>query len=78
MNYNGEMTPDIWKIIASIGTLLIGAVTAPIMWAIRAESKAIRMEFRAVLAEFKLGIKTDITEMEKRLNDRIDTRLIHK
>lgn len=72
------MTPDTWKIIASLGTLLVSAVTVPIMWAIRAESKAIRMEFKAELAEFRLEFKTTLADTEKRLNERIDTRLVHR
>lgn len=61
------MNGDIWKIIASIGTLLITVVTGPLIWAMRTEAKNIRLEFKLALSE-----------MEKRLNERIDTRLIHK
>ena len=55
------MTPETWKLVASIGGVLITAVTGPIIWALRAEGKLIR-------AEMKLAL----SELEKRLNERID------
>lgn len=61
------MTPDTWKLIASIGGVLLTVVTGPIIWAIRAEAGKIRAE-----------VKLDLLEMEKRLNERIDTRLVHR
>lgn len=79
------MNPDAWKLVAALGALFLAVVTGPLLWAIRAESKAIRMEFKADLTEFKselktqLGeIKTDMAQMEARLNQRIDTRLVHR
>lgn len=61
------MNPEIWKLIASVGVGLLAFVTGPIVWALRTEGKLIR-------AEMKLAL----TELESRLNQRIDTRLIHK
>jgi hypothetical protein len=79
------MNVELWKLIASIGGILIAAVTTPIIWAIRAESGKIRAESKRDLAETELRltkeltrIKTDMTEMESRLNTRIDTRLTHR
>jgi hypothetical protein len=68
------MTPDAWKLIASIGGVLITVVTGPLIWALRAEAKAIRLEMKLLHAE----ISKELTEMEKRLNERIDTRLVHR
>ena len=61
------MSPEIWKLIASVGVGLAAFVTGPIVWALRTQGKLIR-------AEFKLAL----SETEKRLNERIDTRLVHK
>ena len=61
------MNPETWKLIVSIGTVLVTVVTGPLIWALRSEGKLIR-------AEFKLAL----TETEKRLNERIDTRLVHR
>lgn len=86
------MNPDTWKLVASIGGLLLTFVTGPFIWAIRAESGRIRAEIdlKAVEAEakraemegrFNLKIadaQKDMVEMEKRLNERIDTRLVHR
>lgn len=72
------MTPETWKLIASIGGVLITVVTGPMIWAMRAESKAIRMEFKADLAETEKRLSERMAEMEKRLNERIDTRLVHR
>jgi hypothetical protein len=60
------MNPETWKLVASIGGVLITVVTGPIIWALRAEGKLIRAEMKLALAE-----------LEKRLNERIDTKLIH-
>lgn len=68
------MTPDSWKLIASIGGVLITAVTGPLIGALRAEGRAIRKEIELVRTE----IKVEMIEMEKRLNERIDTRLVHR
>lgn len=61
------MTPEAWKLVASIGGVLVTFVTAPMIWAIRTESKLIRAEMKLALAE-----------LEKRLNERIDSRLVHR
>jgi hypothetical protein len=79
------MNPDTWKLIASIGGVLITVVTGPIIWAIRAESGRIRAETNLKLIEMEGRLKLemavigkDMLEMEKRLNERIDTRLVHR
>ncbi len=61
------MNPDTWKLVASIGGVLLTVVTGPIIWAIRAEAGKIRAE-----------MKVSLLELEKRLNERIDTRLVHR
>lgn len=68
------MTPDIWKLVASIGGVLVTVVTGPIIWAMRTEAGKIRTEMALLRAEIKL----DLVEMEKRINERIDTRLVHR
>ena len=68
------MNPDTWKLILSFGGLFLTTVTGPLLWAIVAESRRIRAELKLVRAE----IKVELVEMEKRLNERIDTRLTHR
>ena len=68
------MNVELWKLIASIGGVLVTVVTGPIIWAMRAEFGKIRQEMKTMRAE----IKTDMVEMEARLNTRIDTRLMHR
>ena len=68
------MTPDDWKLAATIGGTILATVTGPILWAIRAEGKAIRTEMELMKTELRL----EMTQMEKRLNERIDTRLVHR
>lgn len=75
------MTPETWKLIASIGGVLITVVTGPMIWAIRAEAAKIRTEMQLLRAEMKLElaqIKAEMAAMEARLNQRIDTRLVHR
>ena len=101
------MTPDTWKLIASIGGVLITVVTGPMIWAIRAEAGKIRTEMKLMETQIKLKVaesesrlklqmtegesqlklqmaesesrlKLQMVEMEKRLNERIDTRLVHR
>ena len=68
------MNPETWKLVASIGGVLITVVTGPIIWAIRAEAGKIRTEMKLLHAEIKL----ELSNTEKRLNERIDTRLVHR
>ena len=86
------MNPETWKLVASIGGLLLTIVTGPFLCAIRAESKAIRTEIKLASTQLraeidasesrmkeKIGVvSTDMVGMESRLNQRIDTRLVHK
>jgi hypothetical protein len=65
---------ELWKLIASIGGVLLTAVTGPIIWAMRAEAGKIRAEMAAMEAR----IAKHMAEMESRLNTRIDTRLVHR
>lgn len=68
------MNAELWKLIVSIGGVLITVVTGPIIWAMKAEARAIRKEIELVRAEIKL----ELVATEKRLNERIDTRLVHR
>lgn len=68
------MNPETWKLVASIGGVLITVVTGPLIWAMRAEAKAIRKDIELAAAAMKL----ELAATEKRLNERIDTRLIHR
>jgi hypothetical protein len=86
------MTPDTWKLIASIGGLVLTFVTAPFLWAIRAESGRIRAEMTLLAKEAELkraemegrlnvkmaDMQKDLLAAETRLNERIDTRLVHR
>jgi hypothetical protein len=79
------MTPDTWKLIASIGGLVLTFVTAPFLWAIRAESGRIRAEMALLAkeadlkrAEMEGRLNVKMAELETRLNERIDTRLVHR
>lgn len=54
MNYNIGMTPDTWKIIATMGGVLITVVTGPIIWAMRAEAESIRTEMKLMESQTKL------------------------
>ena len=35
------MSPDMWKLVASIGGVLITVVTAPFIWAMHAEAQVL-------------------------------------
>jgi hypothetical protein len=90
------MNPDTWKLIASIGGVLLTVVTGPIIWAMRAEAGKIRTEMALLRTELKAEIQAsqtalekqmtlvdwrlgkEMTDMETRLNQRIDTRLVHR
>jgi len=86
------MNPDTWKLVLAFGGLFLTTVTGPIMWALVAESRRIRAEMAASESRLKseiTGVETrldkqithlekQMTEMERRLNQRIDTRLVHK
>jgi hypothetical protein len=75
---------EAWKIaglvvgaLASVAAILgglYGIVTAPILRTLTAEMATMRAEMGALHAEIKL----ELVEMEKRLNERIDTRLVHR
>jgi hypothetical protein len=65
---------ELWKLVASVGGVLITCVTAPIVLLMKSEIGKLRAEIKADIAE----LKTDMTAMEARLNTRIDTRLIHR
>ena len=68
------MTPENWKLVLAFAGLFLMTVTGPILWALRAESRRIQAEMRTLRAE----IKADMVAMEARLNERIDTRLVHR
>jgi len=65
---------EAWKLIAALGGVLVTVVTGPIIWAIRAEMGKLRMEMKLMEA----AIQKQMSEMESRLNQRIDTRLVHR
>jgi len=79
------VNPETWKLIVSIGGVLVTVVTGPMIWAIRAEAGKIRTEIallrtelKADLAASEAHLEKQMTEMEARLNQRIDTRLVHR
>jgi len=68
------MNIELWKLIVSVGVVLVTTVTGPIIVAMRAEAKAIRAEMETLKTE----LKGEISKAEARLNERIDTRLVHR
>ena len=68
------MNVELWKLIASISVALVGVVTAPIIWAVKAEAGKLKAEIKLDIAELKL----EMGKLEKRLSERIDTRLTHR
>jgi hypothetical protein len=79
------MTPDNWKLVLAFGGLFLTTVTGPIMWALIAESRRVRTEIKLSSAELKTelsSVKSDLEKqmiaMEARLDQRIDTRLVHR
>ena len=67
------MNPDNVKLLASIAGIIIGffgVVTVPITMAI----KSLRNEIKAEMA----ALRAEMREMETRLNQRIDTHLVHR
>lgn len=71
---------------------LYGTVTVPLLRAIKAEIGLVKAEIKLEMAEMETrlktemaglrtdmaGMKTDMVGMEARLNERIDTRLVHR
>jgi len=86
MNWNGLQSAA--QIIAALAALLGGiyaVVTRPIMALLKAEMETLRAEIKAESAILRTEIKTEsasvrgeLAHVEMRLNERIDTRLIHR
>jgi len=83
------MTLELWKLVAAIGGVLVTVVTGPIIWAVKAELGKLRAEIRAEISASESRLKVEIVglqgkiekqmvEMEARLNQRIDTHLVHR
>jgi hypothetical protein len=68
------MTPENWKLVLAFGGLFLTTVTGPILWALIATSRHLRAEIPAS----ELRLKLEMAGMETRLNQRIDTRLVHR
>jgi hypothetical protein len=68
------MNIELWKLFLSGAVLLVTTVTGPIIVAMRAEAKAIRAEMETLRVE----LKAELTKTEGRLNDRINTKLVHR
>ena len=75
------MNPENLKLIlgilgacAAIIGGLYGVVTVPILRALKGDAAALRAELKTAVAE----LRTDMIAMEARLNQRIDTRLVHR
>lgn len=79
-----KMNSEAWKaaglVIAALASVtgilgaLYGIVTVPMLRILKAEMGQIRAE----MGQLRSEIKTELVEMEKRLNERIDTRLVHR
>lgn len=66
------MNLELWKLIATVGGVLITTVTGPIIWAVRAEFKVIRAEMTNSELRLETQIKADLSAAETRLAERID------
>ena len=58
------MNIELWKLLLSGGVLLVSAVTGPIIFAMRAEAKAIRAEMGTLRVELKGDIETLRVELK--------------
>lgn len=71
------MNPQYWQAIAAFiaaCAALYGVVTVPLLRTLKAEISASEARMTVLLT----GLNTEMVKMEARLNERIDTRLIHK
>ena len=79
---------DAWKIaglvIAAFGSVaailggLYGIVTVPVLRTLKAEISASESRLDVRLVELEKNLKLEMAGVEKRLNERIDTRLVHR
>jgi hypothetical protein len=78
---NPETLKAIAGIIAGIAAIiggLYGVVTVPILRTIKAEVAASENRLRAELKGEIAMLRSDLKDTEHRLNERIDTRLVHR
>jgi hypothetical protein len=83
---------ELWKLILSAAIFVFTTITGPILWMMRSQSKAVEAELKLLrgeisllgaelrkeMAELGAALRKEMGEMEKRLNERIDTRLVHR
>lgn len=79
---------DTWKIVGLViaalasvtGILgaLYGIVTVPILRTLKAEISGSESRLETKLVELEKNLKLEMAGVEKRLNERIDTRLVHR
>lgn len=67
--------------LASIAGIIVGfygVVTRPILKLIASENEKTRIDLKGEMKVMRAEIKTEMTAMESRLNQRIDTQLVHR
>jgi F0F1-type ATP synthase membrane subunit b/b' len=76
---------ELWKLILAAAVFVFTTITGPILWMMRAQSKVVEEQIKALgaelrkeMAELGANLRKEMAEMEKRLNERIDTRLVHR
>ena len=72
------MNIELWKLVLSAAGLILTTVTGPLLWALRAESRRIRGDIQLEMEKMDKNLRLEMKDMEKRLNERIDTRLVHR
>ena len=71
------MNPELWKLIAAIGGVLVIVVTGPIIWAVRAELGKLKAELKIDIAGVESRLEKRITGAETSLDNRITAREAH-
>ena len=69
---------ELWKLILSAAGLILTAVTGPLLLAMTLQSRSLKAEIKLLIAELDKNLRLEMAEMERRLNERIDTRLVHR
>jgi hypothetical protein len=72
---------ELWKLILAAAVFVFTTITGPILWMLRSQSKAFEAELKLLRGEISLlgaELRKEMVEMEARLNERIDTRLVRR
>jgi hypothetical protein len=69
---------ELWKLLLSAAGLILTTVSGPLLLAMTLQSRALKAEFKLLITELDKSLRLEMAAMEKRLNERIDTRLVHR